>query len=243
MARISKGRTFREVVVANVVWGSLRCWLFFALFGNTALHAEHLEQRRVLCSGVLEVGVAGDGVLASQLVGFGEQSLGLGEAPALAADHRQRMQGIAAIRVVFGEGPVLDLERPAQHQLGVDETSHLPPYLAQVAHARGHGRVLLAECFRLQLQRLAVVGLSVGKAALGPAQGADVVDDARHFEMLRSEDVLLDLQRPQVEVFGVLEAFLPGAQAGELEQVDGDVAVLGAEGLLADLDRLLEGRP
>ncbi|MCP3959924.1 MAG: BCCT family transporter [bacterium] len=40
VARISKGRTFREVVVANVVWGSLGCWLFFALLGNTALHDE-----------------------------------------------------------------------------------------------------------------------------------------------------------------------------------------------------------
>ncbi len=40
VARISKGRTIREVVVANVVWGSLGCWLFFALFGNTALHDE-----------------------------------------------------------------------------------------------------------------------------------------------------------------------------------------------------------
>jgi BCCT family betaine/carnitine transporter len=40
VARISKGRTVREVVTANLVWGSLGCWLFFALFGNTALHDE-----------------------------------------------------------------------------------------------------------------------------------------------------------------------------------------------------------
>jgi BCCT family betaine/carnitine transporter len=38
VARISRGRTIREVVGANLVWGSLGCWLFFALFGNTALH-------------------------------------------------------------------------------------------------------------------------------------------------------------------------------------------------------------
>lgn len=38
VARISKGRTIREVVCANLIWGSLGCWLFFALFGNTALH-------------------------------------------------------------------------------------------------------------------------------------------------------------------------------------------------------------
>ncbi len=38
VARISRGRTIREVVSANLLWGSLGCWLFFALFGNTALH-------------------------------------------------------------------------------------------------------------------------------------------------------------------------------------------------------------
>jgi BCCT family betaine/carnitine transporter len=40
VARISKGRTVREVVTANLVWGSAGCWLFFALFGNTAMHDE-----------------------------------------------------------------------------------------------------------------------------------------------------------------------------------------------------------
>jgi len=38
VARISRGRTVRDVVGANLVWGSLGCWLFFAAFGNTALH-------------------------------------------------------------------------------------------------------------------------------------------------------------------------------------------------------------
>jgi BCCT family betaine/carnitine transporter len=38
VARISRGRTVREVVAANLVWGSFGCWLFFAVFGNTALH-------------------------------------------------------------------------------------------------------------------------------------------------------------------------------------------------------------
>ena len=40
VARISRGRTIREVVTANLVWGSLGCWLFFATFGNTALHEQ-----------------------------------------------------------------------------------------------------------------------------------------------------------------------------------------------------------
>ena len=38
VARISRGRTIREVVSANLIWGSFGCWLFFAVFGNTALH-------------------------------------------------------------------------------------------------------------------------------------------------------------------------------------------------------------
>ncbi len=40
VARISRGRTIREVISANLIWGSLGCWLFFAVFGNTALHAQ-----------------------------------------------------------------------------------------------------------------------------------------------------------------------------------------------------------
>jgi BCCT family betaine/carnitine transporter len=38
VARISRGRTIREVITANLLWGSVGCWLFFAVFGNTALH-------------------------------------------------------------------------------------------------------------------------------------------------------------------------------------------------------------
>ena len=38
VARISRGRTIRQVVGANLIWGSLGCWLFFATFGNTALY-------------------------------------------------------------------------------------------------------------------------------------------------------------------------------------------------------------
>ncbi len=40
VARISRGRTIREVVGANLVWGSLGCWLFFGVFGGTALHGQ-----------------------------------------------------------------------------------------------------------------------------------------------------------------------------------------------------------
>ena len=40
VARISKGRTIRQVVLGEVIWGSLGCCAFFAVFGGYSLHAE-----------------------------------------------------------------------------------------------------------------------------------------------------------------------------------------------------------
>lgn len=40
VARISRGRTIKQVIVAECIGGTLGCWLAFALFGNTALHME-----------------------------------------------------------------------------------------------------------------------------------------------------------------------------------------------------------
>ena len=37
VARISRGRTIRELIVAEMVWGSLGCWVFFAVWGGYAL--------------------------------------------------------------------------------------------------------------------------------------------------------------------------------------------------------------
>lgn len=37
VARISRGRTIRELIVAELVWGSLGCWVFFAVWGGYAL--------------------------------------------------------------------------------------------------------------------------------------------------------------------------------------------------------------
>jgi BCCT family betaine/carnitine transporter len=48
IARISRGRTVREVVAATLVWGSFGCWLFFAVFGNTALHDQLTGKVRVI---------------------------------------------------------------------------------------------------------------------------------------------------------------------------------------------------
>lgn len=40
VARISKGRTIREVVIAMCFWGTMGCWLYFAIFGCYSLHIE-----------------------------------------------------------------------------------------------------------------------------------------------------------------------------------------------------------
>jgi BCCT family betaine/carnitine transporter len=40
VARISKGRTIRELVVAECIWGTLGCWLFLAIFGAYSLWAQ-----------------------------------------------------------------------------------------------------------------------------------------------------------------------------------------------------------
>ena len=40
IARISKGRTFRDLALTVTFAGAAGCWLFFMVFGNTALHME-----------------------------------------------------------------------------------------------------------------------------------------------------------------------------------------------------------
>jgi BCCT family betaine/carnitine transporter len=40
VARISRGRTVRELVIAELLAGSAGCWLFFAVIGNTSMHME-----------------------------------------------------------------------------------------------------------------------------------------------------------------------------------------------------------
>jgi len=39
-ARISRGRTIRELVLVQLIWGSLGCWVFFAVWGGYALHLQ-----------------------------------------------------------------------------------------------------------------------------------------------------------------------------------------------------------
>ncbi len=40
VARISRGRTIREVIVGMLTYGSIGAWLFFIVFGNYALHLQ-----------------------------------------------------------------------------------------------------------------------------------------------------------------------------------------------------------
>jgi BCCT family betaine/carnitine transporter len=40
VARISKGRTIRELVMAECFWGTLGCWAYFAVFGGYTVHLE-----------------------------------------------------------------------------------------------------------------------------------------------------------------------------------------------------------
>lgn len=40
VARISRGRTIRQVVFGELVYGSLGCWIFFAVWGGYAIHVQ-----------------------------------------------------------------------------------------------------------------------------------------------------------------------------------------------------------
>ena len=40
VARISRGRTIRQVVLGELIWGSLGCWIFFAIWGGYSIHLQ-----------------------------------------------------------------------------------------------------------------------------------------------------------------------------------------------------------
>ncbi len=40
VARISRGRTIRQVVLGELIWGSLGCWVFFAVWGGYSIHLQ-----------------------------------------------------------------------------------------------------------------------------------------------------------------------------------------------------------
>lgn len=41
VARISKGRTMRQIVVGELLWGSMGCWLFLAIWGGYTIHVTY----------------------------------------------------------------------------------------------------------------------------------------------------------------------------------------------------------
>ena len=40
VARISRGRTIKELVLGGVIWGSVGCWAFFAIWGGYSIHLQ-----------------------------------------------------------------------------------------------------------------------------------------------------------------------------------------------------------
>ncbi|EGU58589.1 choline/carnitine/betaine transporter [Vibrio nigripulchritudo ATCC 27043] len=44
VARISRGRTVKELVLNGVIWGSVGCWVFFAIWGGYAIDLEVNQQ-------------------------------------------------------------------------------------------------------------------------------------------------------------------------------------------------------
>lgn len=59
VARISRGRTIRELIAAELIWGSLGCWMFFAIWGGYSLELQ--------MTGQLDVGaiLTADGIPAA----------------------------------------------------------------------------------------------------------------------------------------------------------------------------------
>jgi BCCT family betaine/carnitine transporter len=40
VARVSRGRTIKDIIINGVLWGSVGCWCFFAVWGGYAIHLE-----------------------------------------------------------------------------------------------------------------------------------------------------------------------------------------------------------
>lgn len=58
IARTSYGRTFREIAVANCLWGALACWITFGILGSYGLDLE-LHQGINLSSAIGQIGNSG----------------------------------------------------------------------------------------------------------------------------------------------------------------------------------------
>ena len=63
VARISRGRTIRELIGAEIIGGSLGCWMFFAVLGNTSLFLQ-LEGSQDL-TGLVARNMAPEAIIAT----------------------------------------------------------------------------------------------------------------------------------------------------------------------------------
>ncbi|MDE2792214.1 MAG: BCCT family transporter [Paracoccaceae bacterium] len=75
VAWISRGRTIRELIAAEIVGGSLGCWIFFAILGNTSMFFQ-LEGTLDL-SQMVSDGLAPEAIVAT-VVAVGDRVLPLG---------------------------------------------------------------------------------------------------------------------------------------------------------------------
>lgn len=75
VARISKGRTIRELIAVEVVGGSLGCWVFFAILGNTSMFLQ-LEGTQDL-SQMVSDGLAPEAIV-STIVAVGDRVIPFG---------------------------------------------------------------------------------------------------------------------------------------------------------------------
>jgi BCCT family betaine/carnitine transporter len=69
IARVSFGRTFREIAVATVVWAPIACWITFAILGNYGMSLE-LSGELMLSQIVLEQGGNGATLAVLQTLPF-----------------------------------------------------------------------------------------------------------------------------------------------------------------------------
>ena len=71
VARISYGRTIRQLIVAEVLGGSMGCWLFFAVLGNTGMY---FDLNGIVPISEIMGNVDGAAAVVATIVGVGENA-------------------------------------------------------------------------------------------------------------------------------------------------------------------------
>ncbi len=82
VARISYGRTIRQLIVAEVIGGSLGCWLFFAILGNTGMY---FELNDIVNISDIMANQDGAAAVVATIVGVGENATFFGASLAFIA--------------------------------------------------------------------------------------------------------------------------------------------------------------